>query len=137
MPRININILVLSGCQYVDTELLTNYLTASYLPNIEVDYQNGCMFTKTQIQANYIESLSTRGSKGSLQQSNTQLHYADDQFTLDISFATLNPKLHLWSKLRSQQLFTDANIALLVYNADDKESFDKLNSIYKDLQEVN
>lgn len=45
---------------------------------------------------------------------------------LDLSFWDINPKEQLWSKLKALQLYEKTNILLLLYNADDKDSFHRI-----------
>lgn len=49
----------------------------------------------------------------------------------------MNPKEHLWTKSEAVKLFEAANIILMVYNADDRDSFEKINLIHKDFKESN
>jgi len=49
----------------------------------------------------------------------------------------MNPKEHLWSRLKAVQLYESANIFLMLYNADDRDSFEKLNSIHHDFRDSN
>ena len=43
----------------------------------------------------------------------------------------------MWLRLKSLQLFESAHIFLMLYNADDKDSFENIESIYHDFQEAN
>lgn len=56
---------------------------------------------------------------------------------LDICFWDMNPKEHLWSRLKALELFETANILLMVYNADDRDSFEKIQLIHNDFKESN
>lgn len=56
---------------------------------------------------------------------------------LDLFFWDMNTKEHLWSRLKALQLYENANIFIMVYNADDRDSFLKLDSICKDFKENN
>jgi hypothetical protein len=58
-------------------------------------------------------------------------------YQLNINFWTINPKEHLWSRLRSLQLYQTTNILVMIYNADDRDSFDRLISIQSDFNEQN
>jgi hypothetical protein len=49
----------------------------------------------------------------------------------------MNPKEHLWSRIKALQLYETANIFIMVYNADDRDSFEKLLSIHSDFKESN
>jgi hypothetical protein len=60
-----------------------------------------------------------------------------ENLEFDICFWDLNPKNHLASRLKAIQLYESANIFLMVYNADDRDSFDKLNSILLDFKDSN
>lgn len=56
---------------------------------------------------------------------------------VDLSFWDLNPREHLWSRLKALQLYDKANIFIMLYNAEDRDSFDRLGSIYNDFKESN
>ncbi len=56
---------------------------------------------------------------------------------LDICFWDMNPKEHLWSRLKALELFETANIMLMVYNADDRDSFEKIQLIHNDFRDTN
>ena len=64
-------------------------------------------------------------------------HLNFENFELDICFWDMNPKEHLWSRLKALQLYESANIFIMLYNADDKDSFEKLLSIHNDFKEQN
>jgi hypothetical protein len=64
-------------------------------------------------------------------------HFNTENFELDICFWDMNPKEHLWSRLKALQLYEQANILIMLYNADDKDSFEKLLSIHNDFMEYN
>ena len=49
----------------------------------------------------------------------------------------MNPKEHLWSRLKALQLYESANIFIMLYNADDRDSFEKLFSIHNDFKDSN
>lgn len=49
----------------------------------------------------------------------------------------MNPKEHLWSRIKALQLYESANVFIMVFNADDRDSFDKLWSIHHDFKESN
>lgn len=49
----------------------------------------------------------------------------------------MNPKEHLWSRLKALELFETANIQLMVYNADDRDSFEKIQVIHNDFKDTN
>ncbi len=49
----------------------------------------------------------------------------------------MNPKEHLWSRLKALELFETANIFLMLYNADDRDSFEKIQLIHNDFKDCN
>jgi len=51
---------------------------------------------------------------------------SEKKYELEISFWDMNPKEHLWSRLKSLELFETANILLMIYNADDRDSYEKI-----------
>jgi hypothetical protein len=61
----------------------------------------------------------------------------DSKNELDLTFYEMNPKEHLWSRLKALQLYESANIFILIFNADDRDSFESLQSIYQDFKEAN
>lgn len=64
-------------------------------------------------------------------------NFKDLHAELDLTFHEMNSKEHIWSRLKALQLYEQANIFLLVYNADSRESFEALKSIYADFKESN
>ena len=52
------------------------------------------------------------------------------EYELDICFWDMNPKAHLWSRLKALELYEKANIFLMVYNADDRDSFEQIQLIH-------
>ena len=56
------------------------------------------------------------------------MHQEDEEgeYELDICFWEKNPKENMWTNLKALQLYETANIILMVYNADDRDSFDSL-----------
>ena len=57
---------------------------------------------------------------------NSQDEENKDTYDLDICFWEKNPKENMWSNLKALQLYETANIILMVYNADDRMSFESL-----------
>ena len=51
---------------------------------------------------------------------------------IELNFWDLNAKENLWLRLKSLSLFENVHILLLVYNADDTDSFSSIESIYHD-----
>jgi hypothetical protein len=49
----------------------------------------------------------------------------------------MNPKEHLWSRLKAMELFETANIFLMVFNADDRDSYEKVQIVHNDFKECN
>jgi hypothetical protein len=49
----------------------------------------------------------------------------------------MNTKEHLWSRIKALQLYETANIFVMVFNADDRDSFDKLEQISRDFKDNN
>lgn len=49
----------------------------------------------------------------------------------------MNPKEHLWSRIKALELFENANIFLMVFNADDRDSYEKVQIIQNDFKECN
>ena len=56
---------------------------------------------------------------------------------MEVCFWFMNPKEHLWSRLKAVQIYESANILLMLYNTDDRDSFEKLNSIHHDFKDSN
>lgn len=52
------------------------------------------------------------------------------EYELDICFWDMNPKAHLWSRLKALELYEKANIFVMVYNADDRDSFEQIQLIH-------
>lgn len=49
--------------------------------------------------------------------------HPDRHSDIELNFWDLNPKEHLWSRLKALQLYENANVFIMLYNADDRESF--------------
>jgi len=49
----------------------------------------------------------------------------------------MNPKEHLWSRLKALELFETANIFLMLFNADDRDSYEKVQIIQNDFKDSN
>lgn len=47
-------------------------------------------------------------------------------YDLELHFWFMNPKEHLWSRLKALELFEIANVLVMLYNADDRDSFEKI-----------
>ena len=62
---------------------------------------------------------------------------SDHHSDVELNFWDLNPKEHLWSRLKALQLYENANIFIMIYNADDRESFQRLISIHNDFLDSN
>ncbi len=56
---------------------------------------------------------------------------------LELCFWTMNPKEQLWTRLKALQVYETANVFVMAYDLDDKESFEKLNSIHLDFKDSN
>jgi len=52
MPKINLNVVIVSGSQVVDLPKFVDLLTESYLPNLQVSQSNGCTVTRTYLKPN-------------------------------------------------------------------------------------
>ena len=61
----------------------------------------------------------------------------EEAYELDIQFWNMNPKEHLWSRLKALELFETANIFLMLFNADDRDSYEKVQIIQNDFKECN
>ncbi|CDW77158.1 UNKNOWN [Stylonychia lemnae] len=160
MPKINLNVVIVCGSQVVDLPKFVDLLTESYLPNVQVTQQNGCTVTRTVLKPNNLaifDEVSQQDHDGQLNNDLTNLNNSNqkdslkgsfkgenndsrnslDKYELDICFWDMNPKEHLWSRLKSLELFETANILLMVYNADDRDSYDKIKQIHADFKEQN
>ena len=100
-----------------------------YLTNQTKDVQNEYFFKNGSGQSQ--DDVSTDAGGGS-----TPLK-VDERCELDISFWELNPNEHIWARLKSDQLYDKTNILLLVYNADDRESFEMLDPLITVFNENN
>eukprot|EP00347_Sterkiella_histriomuscorum_P014922 403358997 len=140
MPKINLNVVIVCGSQKVDLGAFTQQLTESYLPKIHVEQQNGCTLTRTIVQVKnsaLFNDLLAEQDQTTTNTNNQSTQEKDQTCELDICFWDMNPKEHLWSRIKALQLYETANIFLMVYNADDRDSFEKLLSIHNDFKEQN
>ncbi|CDW76159.1 UNKNOWN [Stylonychia lemnae] len=140
MPKINLNVVIVCGSTKVDLTYFTELITESYRPNVQVQQQNGCTLTRTLVtsqQTAMLGDLISDHEQYSSANNGLKNQQTLENFELDICFWDMNPKEHLWSRLKALQLYEQANIFIMLYNADDKDSFEKLVSIHNDFNEQN
>ena len=64
-------------------------------------------------------------------------HHSGKHAELELNFWDLYPKEHLHSRLKALSLYEGAHVFIMVYNADDRESFSRLVAIHNDFLDQN
>lgn len=86
--------------------------------------------TRTFLHSNHSTALFDEDSYADNNDLAGKENLNQEPIILEISFWEINPKEHLWSRLKSLELFEIANVFIMVYNADDRDSFEKVQLIH-------
>lgn len=103
MPKLNLNVVIVCGNSSVDLPSFTKLLTEPYEPNVSMHEQNACTLTKAVVKASQtaiFNDFTNKSMKNSAININSN-EPSNSNCDLEINFWDMNPKEHLWSRLKA------------------------------------